>query len=367
MDRPWRLVTACAAWLGLAAPVWAQTPAPPVTVAAAKRGDVPLFASGVGNVRANLSVLIRARVDGQIDKIEFTEGQDVKPGDAITEIDPRPYQAILAQAQAKRAADQAQLENAQLDEKRYAALARTNFASQQQLDTQQALVRQTQASLIGDDAAIQAAALNLSFCYITSPIRGVVGLRLVDVGNLVHATDSTGIVTITQVEPIAVYFTLPESEFPKVRDAMNAAGRNGEVRVLAFAEGGGRELSEGSLLAPDNSIDTTTGTITLKAMFANRNRALWPGQFIDAHIQLGVAHDAVTVPTDAVQHAPDALYVYIVKPDHTAVRQDVKTGYAGEGQTVITDGLQGGEQVIVSGQLRVTSGNKVDPRPQTAG
>ena len=332
-------------------------PAPPVTVTPAARQDVPVYASGIGTVQAYRSVLVRARVDGTLDNIQFREGQDVKPGDLLAEIDPRPYAALLAEARAKRASDAAQLLNAHLDLTRYSSLARTNFASRQQVDTQQAVVDQAEANLQGDDAAIEAAALNLSFCRIESPISGVVGLRLVDIGNLIHATDTAGIVTITQVEPISLIFTLPEDQLPAVRDAM----AHGTAPVLAYTSDGGRKLAEGTLLTPSNSIDTTTGTIQLKATFANTDRHLWPGQFVAARIQLGIAHNAVTVPESAVQHGPDGLYVYIVKPDQTAARVDVTLGYEGGGQAIVTQGLSGGEDVITAGQVRVLPGLKVAP------
>jgi multidrug efflux system membrane fusion protein len=347
----------------LVLPSLAAAQAPPVTVATAQRGDVPIFASGVGTVQAYRSVLIRARVDGTLEKIAFKEGQEVQPGDALAEIDPRPYAATLAQAEAKRGADAAQLQNAKLDLVRYTSLAKSNFASRQQMDTQQATVNQLQANLAGDDAAIAAAGLNVSFCHITSPIPGVVGLRQVDEGNLVHATDTNGIVTVTQIKPISLVFTLPESQLPQVQQAMQGS----PARVLAAAADDAPTIAEGQLLTPDNRIDTTTGTISLKATFPNTNRALWPGQFVSARLQLGVRHDAVSVPQTAIQHGTDGLYVYVVAPDHTARRQDVKLGYEGAGRAVVTDGLAGGEDVIVAGQLRVQSGQKVEPRPANAG
>jgi multidrug efflux system membrane fusion protein len=335
----------------------AQMAPPPVTIGQAVRRDVPIFSSGIGTVQAYRSVLVRARVDGTLERIAFTEGQDVKPGDLLAVIDPRPYAALLAQAQAHRAADQAQLENARLDLARYASLQRTNFASRQQLDTQQATVNQAIANLQGDEAAIATAQLNLSFCNIESPIQGVVGLRLVDVGNLIHATDTAGIVTITQVEPISLVFTLPEDQLPAVREAMT----HGAPPVLAYTSDGGTKLSEGTLLTPSNSIDTTTGTIALKATFANSDRKLWPGQFVSARIELGVAHDVVTVPDAAIQHGPDGLYVFVVKPDKTAIIQPVTVGYQGEGQVVVASGLNGGEAVITAGTVRVQGGQKVNP------
>lgn len=342
-----------------ATPGFAQAPPPPpVTVVQAARRDIPVFASGIGTVQAYRSVLVRARVDGTLEKIDFREGQDVKPGDLLAEIDPRPYAAVMQQAEAKRAADAALLQNSKLDLARYSSLARTNFASRQQVDTQTATVNQNTANLQSDDAAIAAAALNLSFCRIESPIDGVVGLRLVDIGNLVHATDTTGIVTITQVQPISLVFTLPEEQLPAVRDAMRAGG---PVLVQAYSSDGGRKLADGTLLTPNNSIDTTTATISLKATFENKDRALWPGQFVAARVQLRVDHNAVTVPEPAIQHGPDGLYVYIVKPDQTASRADVTVGYTGDGMAEVTKGLQGGEQVITAGQVRVNPGQKVTP------
>jgi multidrug efflux system membrane fusion protein len=343
----------------LARPSAAQTPAaPPVTVATAQRQDVPIFASGIGTVQAYRSVLVRARVDGTLDKIAFREGQTVKPGDPIAEIDPRPYAATLAQARAKRDGDVALLQNAKLDLARYSSLARTNFASRQQVDTQQATVNQDLANIEADNANIDSAALNLSFCEITSPIAGVVGLRQVDIGNLIHATDTSGIVTITQIEPISLVFTLPQDQLPAVQDAMAGSA----PLVLAYTSDGGRQLSRGKLLTPSNSIDTTTGTIALKAEFANTDHHLWPGQFVAARIQLGVAHNAVVVPQTAVQHGPDGLYVYVIKPGNKAAKADVTLGYEGENHAVVTSGLSGGEDVIVAGQVRVQDGQTVDPR-----
>jgi multidrug efflux system membrane fusion protein len=327
----------------------------PVTVGQAERRDVPVFARGIGTVQALNSVLIRARVDGTLDKIAFREGQLVHPGDPIATIDPRPYAAALDQAKARRAADVAQLHNAGLDLARYAALARTNFASRQQLDTQQATVEQDQANIQADDAAIATAALNLSFCDIRSPIDGVVGLRQIDAGNLIHATDATGIVTITQVQPISLVFTLPQSTLPQVQDAM----QHGRPPVIAYTSDDGKKLAQGVLVTPNNTIDASTGTISLKAQFANEDRRLWPGEFVDAHIQLGVEKNAVTIPPAAIQHGPDDLYVYVVKPDHTVARQTVTLGYEDEGVAVVTDGLSGGEQVVTNGQVRLQPGSRV--------
>jgi multidrug efflux system membrane fusion protein len=334
-------------------------PAVPVTVAQAKRQDVAEFTRGIGNVQAYQSVLVRARVDGTLDSVAFREGQTVKPGDLLAEIDPRPYQATLDQARAKRAADEAQMKNARLDLARYASLVRTNEASRQQVDTQTALLGQDAATIQGDDASIASAALNLSFCRITSPIEGVVGLRQVDAGNLIHATDTQGIVTITQVHPISLVFTLPQDELPRVRDAM----RQGPARVIATTSEGNTVLSEGTLLTTNNTIDTQTGTIQLKATFANTDDHLWPGQFVGARLQLGILKAALTVPPDAIQHGPDGVFVYLVKPDGTVARQDVKLGYQDEQASVVTEGLQEGDRVVTGGQSRLQSGSRITVRP----
>jgi multidrug efflux system membrane fusion protein len=336
------------------------TDTPPVTTTRVTRQDVPEFVSGIGTVQAYRQVLVRARVDGTLDTIAFREGQEVHPGDLLAQIDPRPYAATLAQAQAKRASDQAQLDNAKRDLARYANLVRTNVASRQQVDTQSALVEQDQANLQGDDAQIASAALNLSFCRITAPIEGVVGLRMIDIGNLIHATDSTGIVSITQVHPISLVFTLPQEDLPEVRDAMTA----GMPPVVATSQDGSVILSRGRLITINNQIDQQTGTIELKAQFDNTDNKLWPGQFASGRLQLGIAHNALTVPSASVQHGPDGLYIYAVAADGTVAKRDVKIGYQDEGITIVNDGVQEGETVILAGQLRVQPGMKVDAHLQ---
>ena len=349
------LALACSSGLALAqqAPVGV-----PVSVVTAKRQDVPIFVKGIGTVQAFQSVLIRARVDGTIDRIDFTEGQDVKPGDLLATIDPRPYQAVLDQATAKKAADNAMLSNAKRDLTRYSDLARSDFASRQSVDTQQASVSQTAAATQADDASIAAAKLNLDFTRITSPIEGRVGLRLVDQGNLVHASDSTGIVTVNQVHPIAVLFTLPQDMFPTVQDAMRASGAT-PLTVYAYGGDDRRILGQGTLLTVDNAIDTSTGTIRLKAAFPNTDDRLWPGQFVNVHLQLTVAKNAVAVPTPAIQHGVDGLYVYLVQGGNTAKLTPVSVGQDDGQVTIVTKGLEGGESVVTAGQSRLTDGTKV--------
>ncbi len=347
--------------LALAPPAaWAED-AIPVTTVKVERHDVPLYAAGIGTVQAYRSVLVRARVDGTLDNVEFREGQTVHPGDLLAEIDPRPYAAALAQAQAKRASDQAQLDNARRDLTRYSTLERNAYASRQQVDTQQATIGQYAANVQGDEAAIASAALNLSFCRITAPIEGVVGLRLVDIGNLIHANDTAGIVSITQVHPISLVFTLPQQRLPEVRDAIRDSERGGVMpSVTAMAQNGTAPLSDGRLVTINNSIDTQTGTISLKAEFANLDDKLWPGQFSSGRLRLRLAPGALTVPPASVQHGPDGLYVYVVRPDHTVAHQDVKIGYQDETLAIVEDGLHDGDTVVLSGQLRLQPGARVD-------
>ncbi len=329
----------------------------PVTTTTVTRGDVPVVLRALGTVEPFQSVTVRARVDGTLDKVLFTEGQTVRPGDVIAQIDPRPYQAVLDQALAKKAADQATLASAQADLVRYSDLATAQIASRQRLEQARAAVGQGEANVRGDDASIAAAQLNLSFTRITSPIEGRVGLRQVDPGNLIRAADpnTTGIVTITQIHPIALLFTLPQDALPEVRAAM----RRGKLPVLAYSSDEKTKLSEGQLLTTDSTIDTSTGTIKLKAMFGNIDEALWPGQFVNVRLQTGTQHDVATVPSPAVQHGPDGLYVYVVKPDSTVARQPVQVGADDGLATVITSGLSGGETVVLSGQSRLTDGTHV--------
>jgi membrane fusion protein, multidrug efflux system len=342
-----------------------QTVAPsptavPVTATRAEIKDVPITESGIGTVQAFNSVLIRTHVDGTLMQMPVAEGQIVKPGDLIAVIDPRPYQAVLDQAMAKRQQDDAHLVNAKQDLERYASLMKQDYASRQQYDTQESMVQQLTAQIAGDQATIEAAQLNLAYCYITSPIPGRVGLRQVDPGNIVHATDATGIVSITQDQPIAVIFTLPQQNLPSIVRAM--AERQLEVTALSGDDK--VELDRGVLLTPDNTIDVTTGTIKLKASFPNPHDTLWPGQFVDARLSIGTAHHVVTVPADAVQHGPDGLYVYIIKPASTVERQAVESETRGD-VAVITKGLQAGQQVVVRGQSRLDNGTLVTvERPQ---
>jgi multidrug efflux system membrane fusion protein len=346
--------------LGIGRPVAAQTvtpgsPAMPVSTGKVTRANVPILFRNIGAVQAYQSVLVRARVDGTLDKYFVAEGQDVKRGDKLAQIDPRPYAAALAAAQAKKASDDAQLANAQRDEARYASLARSDFASRQQLDTQTAMVAQLRATLQGDDAAIAASQLNLDFTTITSPIDGRTGLRLVDAGNLVHATDATGLITLTQIRPIAVTFTLPQDSLPFIQEAM--AGH--ELPVTAYSSDDQTELAVGQLATTDNMIDSATGTIKLKAVFANATTKLWPGQFVNVRLQVGVRSNALVMPTAAVQLGPDGPYTYVVKPNSTVALQPVKVVQDDGQVTVIGSGVDLGSEVVTNGQSRLQNGTAV--------
>lgn len=333
-------------------------PAVPTEVAKAMRQDVPIYVTGVGTVAAYKSVLVRARVDGTLMSVPVTEGQDVKQGDLIAVIDPRPYRAALDQANAKKAQDESQLANARLDLGRFRSLGKEDFASRQQIDTQQALVDQDVATVAGDTAAIEAAQLNVDYCFIRSPVDGRVGIRMVDPGNLIQAANSTGIITITQIHPISATFTLPEDELPRVQTEM----RQGKLAVLAYASDDKTLLDQGTLLTPDNTIDTTTGTIRLKANFPNPRDRLWPGQFINAHLEVGTARNAVTVPPDTIQHGPDGLYVYTVGSDATVSRTPVAVGYQTAQLAIVTKGLSAGEEVVIGGQSRLQAGTRIAAR-----
>jgi multidrug efflux system membrane fusion protein len=340
-----------------------DAPAVPVTLAAVTRQDVPVFAEGIGTVQAFQSVLIQARVTGWLNSIDFVEGQDVKRGDLLAEIDPRPYAAALAQAQAKAASDQATLANDEVNMKRDATLALRSFQTQQQVDNDSAAVRVMQAAIQGDAAAVETAALNLSFCRITAPVDGVVGLRLVDVGNLIQAGAGQGIVTITQIQPISVVFTLPQDDLPQVQAAQAA----GKPPVIAYAQNDQTKLGDGALVAASNSISTGTGTIMLKATFPNTERHLWPGQFVNAHLQLTVERNVVTVPIAAIQHGPDGLYLFVVGQDSTTSVRPIVIGYQDKTLAVVTKGLNGGEQVVVAGQSRLDNGTRVIGQPAKTG
>jgi multidrug efflux system membrane fusion protein len=327
----------------------------PVEVADAIRADVPVYLEGLGTVQAFNTVTVKTRVDGQIQKVSFVEGQHVKAGDLLVQIDPRPYQAAYDQVVAKKAQDEAQLANAKVDLDRYAALLKTSAAPRQQADTQRALVAQLEATVRADQGAIDAAKVQLDYTSIASPIDGVTGIRLVDQGNIVHATDTNGIVVVTELQPISVVFSLPEDNLQSVAQAM----AQGPVEVAALSRDGKTEFDRGTLLLIDNQIDQTTGTIRLKATFPNPHNALWPGQFVNVRLLLRTERNVLTVPSAAVERGPDGLFTYVVKPDSSVDMRTVTVGQDTGTIAVIASGLAPGDRVVTAGQYRVQPGAPV--------
>jgi multidrug efflux system membrane fusion protein len=324
-----------------------------VSIAPVAKADFPVYLTGLGTVQGFNTVLVRTRVDGQIDKIAFTEGQLVKQGDLLAEIDPRPFQAALDQAKAKKAQDEANLANANLDLQRFTRLG--EFATRQQTDTQRSTVAQLTAQIAADDAAIFNAQTQLDYTAVKSPISGVAGLRQVDIGNIVNASTQTGIVTIAQIEPIAVIFTAPEEQLSYINEAQSTQ----PLKVIAITTDGKKPLAEGKLAVVNNQVDSTSGTIRLKAVFDNKNHALWPGQSVSTRLLLKTLKDATVVPDDAIQHSTDGLYAYVVNQDNKAELRKVKVSQSIDGRSVVDEGLSPGQQVITSGQYKVQPGTVV--------
>jgi multidrug efflux system membrane fusion protein len=335
----------------------------PVSVTAAQKRDLPVYLDGLGSVEAFNTVTVKSRVDGQMMEVRFKEGQEVHKGDLLAIIDPRPYEVALAQAEANLAKDQAQLTDAKLNVTRYSQLTKEGVIPQQQYDTQVALANQLQAAAGADQAQIDSAKLNIDYSHITSPIDGRVGLRLVDPGNIVHATDPTGLLVITQMQPIAVIFTLPEDSLP----AVNSRTRSGiTLQVKALSRDNGMQLASGTLLTIDNQIDQTTGTFRLKAVFDNRDRALWPNQFVNARLLIDVKKDAIIIPVASVQRGDEGTFVYRVKPsDNTAEVVPVTVGVTEGTLASIESGLSANDLVVTDGQDRLRAGARVDARPDT--
>ncbi len=366
----WAFVVSAAGAMCLALPHHAAAQggpqAVPVTVGTIGRQDVPNWQRGLGTVQAYYSVQLRPRVDGTLLSVPVQEGQDVKAGDLLALIDPRPYQSVLDAAVATKQKDQAQLSNAQADLARFSSLMRQDFASRQQVDTQVALVKQVAATIVGDDAQIEAAQLNLDFCRIVSPFNGRVGLRNVDPGNFVRSSEATAILSVVQIQPIAVTFTLPQDSLPLIAKAM----QGGMLPVAVYAGDDKTELDRGTLITIDNSVDTTTGTIRLKATFPNPGHSLWPGQFVNARLLLGTDRNVVAAPAAAVQHGPNGLYVYKVDPGNTVSVQPIKVSRQ-EGDTyIIAEGLDAGAVVVTGGQSRLQNGARItinEPKPAVAG
>jgi membrane fusion protein, multidrug efflux system len=328
-------------------------PAVQVQIAPVNKADFPVYLTGLGTVQGFNTVLVRSRVDGQINRIAFQEGQFVKEGDTLVEIDPRPFQAVLDQATAKKAQDEANLANANLDLQRYTKLG--EFATRQQTDTQRSTVAQLTAQIAADTAAIENAQTQVDYATVKAPISGVAGLRQVDVGNIVNASTQTGIVTIAQIEPIAVIFTAPEEQLPDIKAALAVA----PPKTIALSTDGKRVLSTGTLALINNQVDTTSGTIRLKAVFDNKDHALWPGQSVSTRLLVRTLKDATIAPDDAVQHGTEGLYAFAVNQDNKAELRKIKVGYSIDGRSVIDEGLSPGERVITAGQYKVSPGTLV--------
>jgi multidrug efflux system membrane fusion protein len=333
----------------------------PVTIAQAEKADFPVLLTGLGTVQGFNTVVVRTRVDGQIQKIAFKEGDVVKEGDLLAQIDPRPFQAALDQAKAKKQQDEANLANANLDLQRYTKLG--EFATRQQTDTQRSTVAQLTAQIAADDAAIANAQTQLDYTSVRAPISGVAGLRQVDVGNIVNASTQTGIVTIAQIEPIAVIFTAPEEQLPSINEEQNKQ----PLKVTALTTDGKKALSEGTLAVVNNQVDTTSGTIRLKAVFDNKNHALWPGQSVSTRLLVTTIKDATVVPDEAVQHGTEGLYAYAVNADNKAELRKLKVSQSVDGRSLIEQGLAPGERVIVGGQYKVQPGSVVTTQVANSG
>ncbi len=342
--------------------------APPVqvTTARVKQQDVQVYRSGIGTVASMATVTVKARIDGQLDKVGFVEGQDVKAGQMLAQLDPRTLQAQLAQAQATRAKDQATLANARADLKRYTTLIAQDAATQQQLDTQKALVNQLEATVQNDAAQVKYAEVQLSFTRISSPMDGRVGARLVDPGNIVHAADTNGLVVINQIDPIAVQFTLPEDAVQDINRLQQKSSQ--PLTVVAYDRSGAQMLGTGKLILLNNQIDTTSGTVQLKGSFANPQHSLWPGQYVNVRLQLDRRPDSLTVPAAAVQRGQDSTYVWVVDDQNKVGNVPVHVVQIADGTAVIDKGLSANQRVVVDGQYKLKPGaTVVEPPPAQKG
>jgi membrane fusion protein, multidrug efflux system len=327
----------------------------PVDAATVERKDVPGYLEGLGTVQAFYTVKVTARVDGQLDTVAFTEGETLKKGQLLAQIDPRPFKAALDLALAQRAKDEAMVANAQRDMDRYLLLAPQDLASKQTVDTQRATLAQSQAQLKGDDATIENARTQLSYTTITAPINGRTGIRQVDPGNIVHATDTTGIVVMTQLQPISVMFTLPEDEVPKMTEALS----HGTPSVVALARDDGTVLDSGTVALLDNQIDQTSGTIRVKATFPNTRQRLWPGEFVSARVLVNMHKQALTIPAAALQRGPDGMFAYVVQTDSTVEVRALKVTLLDENTVIIDSGLKAGERVVTTNIYRLEPGTTV--------
>ncbi len=335
----------------------------PVVVATAQKGDLPVYFNGLGTATAFNTVTVRSRVDGQIVKINFTEGQTVHQGDALVEIDPRPYQVQLEQAEGQLAKDQAQLRDVQVNYERFQLLFKEGVIPKQQVDTQQSQVGEFGGAIKADEGVIDSAKLQIVYCHIIAPITGRVGLRLVDIGNIVHASDTTGLLVITQLQPISVIFSLPQDQLSQVLSKMHGA----ELPVEAYDRDDTTKIASGKLVTIDNQIDTTTGTYKLKAVFGNENNVLFPNQFVNIHLLVDTKRNITIVPSPAIQRGPQGTYVFTVQQDNTVKIQPVTIALTSGNSVGISTGLQPGDTVVIDGQDKLQDGSKIEARTPAGG
>jgi multidrug efflux system membrane fusion protein len=340
-----------------AAPPAAAPPAVPVVAGTVKSGDVPIYLSGIGTVQAYNTVVVRSQIQGQLTQIAFTEGQTVHEGDLLAQIDPRPYQAQLDQFTANLDRDRAQLQNAEANLGRYTPLLNRGYATPQLVDTQKAQIAQLQATAKADQALIEAANVQLSYTRLTSPIDGVTGIRQIDIGNIIHPTDPNGLVFVTQLEPISLIFTLPETDLPQIQQQQQKTKES--LTVVAYSQDNTIKLDQGTLGLVNNEILQTTGSIQLKANFPNIAHRLWPGELVNARLLLDTRHDGLTVPASVVQQGPQGAYAYVVNPDGSVAIRPIKVAQISDGQALIDSGLKANEQVVIDGQYKLQPGTHV--------
>jgi multidrug efflux system membrane fusion protein len=353
------VLAGCSSQSAKSAKASAPLPPVPVGVATVKQGDFDVYLNGLGSVQAYYTVSLKTRIDGQIMQVNFREGQDVKEGDLLIVVDPRPYQVALDQAKANLTKDEAQLTNAKAQYERNKVLYEQGVIAKQDLDTLQASFGTYEGTIEADKAAIANAQLNLTYCYIKSPINGRVGLRQVDPGNYVTAASGTPMLTITQLHPIAVVFTLPEDQLPQVAQQMRG---NGSLEVDAYSRDDQQKLATGTLETINNTIDQTTGTVQLKAIFQNPDNALWPNQFVNAHLLLKKLQNAVTAPASALQRGPDGNYTYLVDANNVVQMRPIQVSLTQGATIVVAQGLQPGDRVVTDGQEKLSAGMRVAPQ-----